>query len=258
MVILMLGIYDDDELVEIIEKEKESGVYLTILGYGMGNYKDAKMEKLSNAGNGNYAYIDNLMEAEKMFSTELQGTLFTIAKDVKIQIEFNPALISSYRLIGYENRILDEEDFNNDSIDAGDIGAGHTVTALYEIVLNEQTNETNDSLSFQKIEFSDFENLLKVNIRYKDPDKDRSKLMYEYLSKNDISKKVSEDFLFAVAVAEYGLLLRESAYKGNADFDKAIKNAKKGYGKDEFGYRHSFVEMVKKTKLLMSLADSEN
>lgn len=248
-----VGISNDDELVKLIENERKTGVYLSILGFGMSNYKDSKMEKLSNAGNGNYGYIDNLMEAEKMFGKELWGTLYTIAKDVKIQVEFNPALVGSYRLIGYENRKLETEDFNNDTIDAGEIGAGHTVTAFYEIVLKDESADFEDSFSFQKIILNDKENLLKVRVRYKKPQEESSILVEEYLPLQSFSKEVSNDFLFASAVTEYALLGRNSPYKENASYDQLIQRAKNACEEDEFGYRHNFVEMAKKTKLLTEL-----
>ncbi|MDD3685890.1 MAG: von Willebrand factor type A domain-containing protein, partial [Bacteroidales bacterium] len=192
-----VGVSSDSELERLIEKKRESGVYLTILGFGTGNYKDSKMEGLSNKGNGNYAYIDNILEAKKVFGKELWGTLYTIAKDVKIQIEFNPGIVKEYRLIGYENRMLENEDFNNDKKDAGEIGSGHTVTAIYELVLinDDKNSEDVDPLKYQKSEIVESSDVATLKIRYKEPDQSKSKLLTTIISKNDLNTtELSDNF----------------------------------------------------------------
>jgi len=216
----------------------------------MGNYKDGRMEQLSNAGNGNYAYIDNIMEAKKMFGTELWGTLYTIAKDVKIQVEFNPAKVKSYRLIGYENRILNKEDFNDDKKDAGDIGCGHTVTALYEIIPanSKETVYSIDPLIYTSQVVGNSNDLMTVKIRYKKPDENSSKLISERVESGKLSH--SKNILFASAVAEFGMLLRESEFKGNSSFTHSISQAKSSIGKDEYGYRNDLIKMMEIAEML--------
>lgn len=248
-----VGVSSDGELVRIIEEKRETGVFLTVLGYGMGNYKDSKMEKLADKGNGNYAYIDNIMEAKKTLVSEMGGTLLTIAKDVKIQVEFNPAKVASYKLIGYENRLLNKEDFNDDTKDAGELGSGHTVTALYEVVL--AGNEENftpkvDPLRYQKQNAVNEETaagneLLTVKFRYKEPQGKESKLIVKNLESNEKELALaSNNFKFSAAVAEFGLLLRDSKFKGNASFDEVVKLAKMGKGEDTEGYRSEFIRLV--------------
>lgn len=248
-----VGVSDNGSLVKMIEKKREDGVFLTILGFGMGNYKDSRMEQLSNAGNGNYAYIDNILEAQKMFGTELWGTLYTIAKDVKIQIEFNPAKVKAYRLIGYENRMLAAEDFNDDKKDAGEIGVGHCVTALYEIIPNDSKEEARktDSLKYQSNNIIQSDELLTVKFRYKEADGTKSKLITNSIATKDISTEItSENLMFSSSVAEFGLLLRESKFKGNASYTAVMKRAAKASKEDPFGYRAEFVQLVKIAKLL--------
>ena len=248
-----VGGSSDAEMVRLIEEKRKDGVFLTVLGFGMGNYKDSKMEQLSNAGNGNYAYIDNILEAKKMFGTELWGTLYTIAKDVKIQVEFNPSKVKSYRLVGYENRLLNKEDFNDDTKDAGEIGSGHTVTALYEIVLADSEEQTTviDPLEYQTNKVKKSSDLLKVKLRYKKPEEDVSQLIEEYIKASALNtSKMSPNLMFASSVAEFGMILRESEFKGSASFEQALALAKQGKGKDAYGYRSDFIKMVETAELL--------
>jgi Ca-activated chloride channel family protein len=245
-----VGVSSSSEMVRMIETKRDEGVFLTILGFGMGNYKDGRMEQLSNAGNGNYAYIDNILEAKKMFGTELWGTLYTIAKDVKIQVEFNPAKVKAYRLIGYENRILNKEDFNNDKKDAGDIGCGHTVTALYEIIpadSNEKVPATDD-LIYSKQIVTNKNDLMTVKIRYKKPDEDVSKLITKTIEADKLPK--SSNILFASSVAEFGMLLRDSEFKGTASFSALITRAKSSKGTDENGYKDDFIKLAQMAEML--------
>ncbi len=245
-----VGVSSSSELVRLIEEKRESGVYLTILGFGMGNYKDGRMKQLSMAGNGNYAYIDNIMEAKKVFGSELWGTLYTIANDVKIQVEFNPAKVKAYRLIGYEQRILNHEDFNNDKKDAGDIGCGHTVTALYEIVLadGEASTPSVDPLVYTQQSLTRSNDLMTVKIRYKRPGEDTSNLLTHRVEAGKV--KATGNLLFASAVAEFGMLLRESEFKGTSSFTNALARAKEAKGKDEYGYKTDFIKMMEMAEML--------
>lgn len=245
-----VGVSSSSELVRLIEEKRESGVYLTILGFGMGNYKDGRMKQLSMAGNGNYAYIDNIMEAKKVFGSELWGTLYTIANDVKIQVEFNPAKVKAYRLIGYEQRILNHEDFNNDKKDAGDIGCGHTVTALYEIVLadGETSTPTVDPLVYTQQSLTRSNDLMTVKLRYKRPGEDTSNLITHRVETGKV--KATGNLLFASAVAEFGMLLRESEFKGTSSFTSALARAKEVKGKDEYGYKTDFIKMMEMAEML--------
>jgi Ca-activated chloride channel family protein len=210
------------------------------------------MEQLADKGNGNVAYIDNLMEGKKVFVNELSATLFTIAKDVKIQVEFNPAKIKAYRLVGYENRMLKKEDFNDDKKDAGEIGAGHSVTALYEIVPADSKEEfgKTDALKYQAVTMTPSDDLLTVKLRYKDPDKDESKLITKQLLSQDIQATPSENYRFATAVAEFGLILRGSEYKGTATYDDVLARGQSAKGADTFGYRAEFLKLVEMAQLL--------
>jgi len=245
-----VGASSDAEMVRLIESKRDDGIFLTILGFGMGNYKDSKMEQLSNAGNGNYAYIDNILEAKKMFGSELWGTLYTIAKDVKIQVEFNPAYVKAYRLIGYENRILNKEDFNNDKKDAGDIGCGHSVTALYEIVPAGSAEKVSDvdPLEYQKSHIVDSKFAMTVKLRYKKPDEDKSILIVEKYKPSEFSK--SNNIKFASAVAQFGMLLRDSEFKGTANWTDILKLAKESKGIDEYGYRNDFIKLIEMAEIL--------
>ncbi|MFT6319973.1 MAG: Ca-activated chloride channel family protein [Granulosicoccus sp.] len=244
-----VGTSGNAALVKLIEEKRKSGVSLSILGFGMGNYKDGKMEQIADNGNGNYAYIDNFEEAKKVFVQEMGGTLHTIAKDVKLQIEFNQNYIKEYRLIGYVNRKLKDEDFANDKKDAGDLGAGHTVTALYEIVPTRASAKKNFlTRVFRKSNQSE-ENWMTVKLRYKKPDGKKSKLLeVKATNKNVALSAASDNFRFSAAVASFGMLLRDSKFKGDADYDKVLKMAQVSLGKDEFGYRNEFLELVKKAK----------
>ncbi|WP_089834661.1 YfbK domain-containing protein [Chitinophaga filiformis] len=251
-----VGPSSDGELQRIIEQEREKGIFLSVLGFGMGNYKDNKLEILADKGNGNYAYIDNFEEARRTFVTEFGGTLFTIAKDVKLQIEFNPKYVQSYRLVGYENRMLQNEDFNNDKKDAGDMGAGHTVTALYEIVpTGKGTGQplAVDPLKYQlaKQPAGNSSEVLTVKLRYKEPKANTSQLITQVLhwKQQDITA-APEDFRMATAVADFGLLLRNSEHKGNASWDQVLKLAGNARGTDEEGYRAEFIQLVKKAQLI--------
>ncbi len=245
-----VGVSSDDELVDLIEKERQSGIYLSVLGFGMGNYKDNKMQQLADKGNGNHNYIDNLNEAKKVLVNEFGGTLFTIAKDVKLQVEFNPAFVNAYRLIGYENRALASEDFNDDKKDAGELGAGHTVTALYEIIpagLTDTLIRKVDELKYQpKREVGqNGSELMNIKLRYKLPESETSKLITYPVANTNISwEAASENFRFSAAVAEFGLLLRESAFKQNSSYQQTIAMAKNARGTDEYGYRSEFVKLV--------------
>lgn len=250
-----VGVSSAEGLEQLIEKERKSGVHLTVLGYGMGNYKDKKIQVLAEKGNGNHAYIDNLQEANRVLVGEFGATLHTVAKDVKLQVEFNPSQVQAYRLIGYESRLLKDEDFNNDAKDAGDMGAGHTVTAFYEVipagVKNEYVGKVDD-LKYQKKEKMTLkptgsDELLTVKLRYKAPDKDVSRKM-ELPFVDNKGDSVSSDFHFASAVAMFGQLLRDSDFKGTTDYDKVIKLAKQGLNNDERGYRREFIRLVEAAK----------
>jgi Ca-activated chloride channel homolog len=245
-----VGVSSDAELVRLIEEYRDYGVFLTILGFGMGNYKDSKFEKLSNAGNGNYAYIDNILEANKIFGVELWGTLYTIAKDVKIQVEFNPAKVQAYRLVGYENRLLNKEDFNNDKKDAGDIGCGHTVTAIYEIIPagKEASLPDVDPLKYQQTNIVRSNELMTVKIRYKNQKEETSKLIEKTVYHNQL--KMTDNLLFASSVAEFGMLLRNSEFKENSSFSALIARAKQSKGKDEHGFKAEFIKLAQIAELL--------
>jgi Ca-activated chloride channel homolog len=247
-----VGMTNEGDLVRMIEKKAKSNIFLTVLGFGMGNYNDSTLEKLANKGNGNYAYIDTLNEARKVLVEEIGGTLITIAKDVKIQIEFNPAKVGAYRLIGYENRMLRAQDFNDDTKDAGEIGAGHTVTALYEIVpAGQQINVPGiDPLKYQAVPQATAaaagDELLTLKIRYKKPDGDTSKLLeFPVTDAGDELDDATDEFKFAASVASFGMLLRGSKFKGDSSFDDVIDLAEDGSGDDRFGYRAEFIGLVK-------------
>lgn len=255
-----IGTSSEADLKNMIEQKRESGVYLSVLGFGMGNYKDNKMETLADKGNGNYAYIDDLQEAQKTFVTEFGGTLFTVAKDVKLQLEFNPKYVKAYRLIGYENRRLNNEDFNDDKKDAGEMGSGHTVTAIYEIIparTESQYLGKVDPLKYQESKnlsnVGNSNEVLTIKLRYKLPDENTSKLMEEVVyDKHTAFDKTSDNFRLSASVAEFGLLLRQSTFKGNASFEHIIATAKSARGEDEEGYRAEFIKLVKMAQLLSS------
>lgn len=254
-----VGESSDDAMERLIEEERKSGVFLTVLGYGMGNYQDAKMQKLADKGNGNHAYIDGMSEAKKVLVNEFGGTLFTIAKDVKLQVEFNPSRVAGYRLIGYENRMLAKEDFNDDKKDAGELGSGHTVTALYEVIpagVNSDFLKSVDPLKYQQKEkrkerTNATDEILTVKFRYKAPDGDISKLMEVPVKDKAVSlEAASNNFRFAAAVAGFGLLLRNSEYKSKASYEKVLELARKALADDEQGYRAEFIRLVENAALL--------
>ena len=250
-----VGQSSDGELVRLIEERRKEGAFLTILGFGMGNYKDAKMEKLAGAGNGNYGYIDDLLEARKMLVKEMGGTLLTVAKDVKLQVEFNPARVQAYRLLGYEDRLLRDEDFTNDAKDAGDVGAGHTVTALYEIVPAgaplDVTLPDVAALRYQRVagEPSPRNELLHVALRYKAPDGEKSMLITHPVRGE--RTRPSEAMRFASAVAGFGMLLRESPNAGSLTWPQMLALARGAKGSDEDGYRADFIRMGEKAASLV-------
>ena len=254
-----VGESSDDAMERLIEEERKSGVFLTVLGYGMGNYQDSKMQKLADKGNGNHAYIDGITEAKKVLVNEFGGTLFTIAKDVKLQVEFNPAKVQGYRLIGYENRMLAKEDFNDDKKDAGELGSGHTVTALYEIIpvgVEDKFLKNVDPLKYSKevaplSKTSQTDEILTVKFRYKAPDGDVSKLIEHPVKDNQLAiAKTSDNFRFAASVAQFGMLLRNSEFKSNASYNDVLFLARKSKGNDEEGYRSEFVRLVESAQLL--------
>ncbi len=236
-----VGAYTDTELEELITKKRESGIYLSVLGFGMGNYKDSKMETLADKGNGNYAYIDTLREAKKVLVDEMPKTIYTIAKDVKIQVEFNPEKVAEYRLIGYENRALNNEDFENDKKDAGELGSGATVTVLYELVPG--NGKVDAELKYQKTEGTGSDELMTVKIRYKRPELNESELVQAPVIMGE-ETELSEDFSFAAAVAELGMILNNSEYKGTASYDSVLELAGAGIGNDPFGIRCEFLQLV--------------
>jgi Ca-activated chloride channel family protein len=250
-----IGMSSDASMQSLIEKKRETGVFLTCLGFGTGNLKDSKMETLADKGNGNYAYIDNVFEAKKVLVTEMGATLLTLAKDVKLQVEFNPSIVKSYRLIGYENRLLNDEDFDDDTKDAGEIGAGHSVTALYEVVLNtEGSSATEHPLRYQSVETVANKGLnneiLTVKFRYKEPDGTESKLLERnLLNYSTDANELSNNFKFSAAVAGFGMLLRESEFAKDLSFDQVRELAMSGLGKDEQGYRDEFLKLIDAAKL---------
>ncbi len=250
-----VGQSSNAEMERLIETEREKGVFISVLGFGMGNYKDDKMEIIADKGNGNYAYIDNIQEAKKVFVNEFGGTLFTIAKDVKIQIEFNPAKVKEYRLVGYENRLLNEEDFENDKIDAGELGSGHTVTALYELVMNEKEKDGIDQLKYQSNNINEHayvsNEVATIKLRYKKPDGYASKLIESVvIDESKTLAQASENFRFSAAVAEFGMFLRKSEFKGDTNIDSILELAKSSKGEDEEGYRSEFIRLVKSANTL--------
>ena len=254
-----VGVSDNKELEKMIETKRQSGVFLTVLGYGMGNYKDSKMQVLAQKGNGNHAYIDNLQEANKVLVNEFGGTMHTVAKDVKIQIEFNPRNVAQYRLIGYESRLLQDEDFNDDTKDAGELGAGHTVTALYEIIPSGVESSFNqiDPLKYQQTEIQKIpaetvhsDELLTVKLRYQGLDGGSSKKIEKIVMIKDAQKAPSTDFQFIMSAALFGQLLKKSPFVTKANYADVIELANKGTGNDPNGYRKEFVRLVKTVEQL--------
>ena len=247
-----IGISSPKELEDFIAEKRASGVFLTVVGVGAGNYQDATMKKLANAGNGNYAYVDSLLEAKKVFLTEFGGTLQTVAKDVKLQVEFNPAQVAAYRLLGYENRKLADKDFNDDKKDAGEIGSGHSMTAFYEIVpagSGEEAVASVDPLKYQRTEGVESGDLFTVKLRWKAPDGDASELAETPFAAAAATETPSEDFRFAAAVAEYALLLEDSKFKGDASFADVLERARAAKGADPEGWRAEFIRLVESAEL---------
>ena len=270
-----VGVSSDAELVRLIEQQRGAGIFLTVLGFGTGNLQDAKMEQLADHGNGNYAYVDGIDEARKVLVAEMGGTLFAIAKDVKVQVEFNPAQVSAYRLIGYENRLLAAEDFNDDAKDAGELGAGHSVTALYEVVpagAAENPARRVDPLRYQhgrprsrigaaidrvgdrlRGPAAPSSELLTVKLRYKAPDGDVSRLLSHPLHDRGAAlAAASADFRFSAAVAEWGMLLRDSRFRGGATYDAVARLARGALSGDRGGYRGEFLRLVEASRRLTS------
>jgi len=248
-----VGASTNDAMETLIEKKRKSGVFLSVLGFGYGNYKDSKLEILADKGNGNHAYIDNMQEAQKVFGQEFGGTLYTIAKDVKIQVEFNPNKVQAYRLIGYENRLLADEDFVDDTKDAGELGSGHTVTALYEIIPHgvpsdylKNVPDLKYTVAENKSDYND--ELFTVKFRYKKPNENKSIEMV-HVQANALDN-ISTDMQFASAVALFGMQLRNSKYDNDATIDQVLALAEKGRGKDRNGYRAEFIRLVKSYELL--------
>jgi Ca-activated chloride channel family protein len=255
-----VGASSDDDMVRLIEAERNKGVFLTVLGYGMGNYKDSKMQQLADKGNGNHAYIDGIAEAKKVLVNEFGGTLFTIAKDVKLQLEFNPVQVAGYRLIGYENRMLAKEDFNDDKKDAGELGSGHTVTAIYEIIpagVKSSFLKDVNALKYQKQlrrkGIKGGNEILTVSFRYKSPEKETSELITHAVENKAVPlAEATNNFRFAASVAGFAMKLRGSAFKGNVSYATILTQASAALGKDAEGYRKEFVSLVKKAEVLES------
>ena len=263
-----VGVSNRSALIDIIEDKAESGIYLTILGFGMGNYRDGTLKQLASRGNGNYGYIDTIEEAQKVLGDQLSGTLVTIAQDVKIQVEFNPATVGAYRLLGYENRILRAEDFNDDTVDAGDIGAGHTVTAFYELIPPGEETAVLPDIDPLKYSLPPAvppseaytDELLTVKVRYKLPKETESQLLSFPVKTGSVRavEDASRDFAFAASVAAFGMLLRDSPYKGSANFDMILDMAEGSIGEDRFHYRRGFLNLVKAAKRLNAGAADSN
>lgn len=252
-----VGSSSNSDMEKLIEEKRKSGVFLTVLGFGMGNYKDSKMEILANKGNGNYAYIDTMQEANRFLGKEFSGSMFTLAKDVKVQVEFNPVFVQNYRLIGYENRKLRAEDFNNDAIDAGEMGSGHTVTALYEIIpngVNSKFSGSIDELKYSEPKKANLQfpnDLATVKFRYKEPDGEKSKLFSKVIGKNSRAMTAaSADMKFATAVAWFGLKLRNSKYIDNDNLEQIRALAQSGLSNDDDGYRREFIRLTQTPVLL--------
>jgi Ca-activated chloride channel family protein len=253
-----VGVSSDGEMVRLIEDKRRSGVFLTVLGFGEGNLKDSKMEKLADKGNGHYAYIDTINEARKVLVNEMGATLLTIAKDVKLQVEFNPARVSSYRLIGYENRILQDRDFDDDTKDAGEIGAGHSVTALYEVaIVGREDDRGGRPLKYSEVFVRDgarrSPELLTVSFRYKAPTESESRLLSVVVKDRGTRfADASDNFRFSAAVAEFGMILRDSPERGEATMSQVISTARSARGEDPHGYRAEFVSLAEAAELLMT------
>jgi Ca-activated chloride channel family protein len=252
-----VGVSSQSGLVQLIEEKRETGIFLTVLGFGTGNYSDARMEQLADHGNGNYAYVDELAEARKVLVQEMGGTLLTIAKDVKVQVEFNPAQVRAYRLIGYENRVMAAEDFADDRKDGGELGAGHSVTALYEVIPVGVATPVSESGPLRYLEVrprpgaAASSELLTVKLRYKAPDGDRSWLIEQPVrDRGTALAATSVDFRFSAAVAQWGMLLRQSRFAGSSTWASAAELARGALGHDENGYRAEFVRLLDESRAL--------
>ena len=242
---LNVGISSEGELTRLIQEKKKDGVHLSVIGVGTGNLKDNKMEALADNGDGNYNYIDSIFEAKKVLVDEMGGTLVTVAKDVKIQVEFNPRYVSGYRLIGYENRLLNQEDFNDDKVDAGEIGSGHCVTALYEIIPAQSEGTSDSQLKYQApADVSDSTELLTVSLRYKAPNGNKSTLLTYPVESGSYTRELSENLSFAAAVAEFGMVLRDSEYKGNATYDTVLALAEPCIHAHTDDYKKEFLQLA--------------
>jgi Ca-activated chloride channel family protein len=255
-----IGVTNQGDLIRLIEEKAKTGVFLSVLGVGTDNLKDSTMQKLADKGNGNYAYLDSLDEARKVLVQQINGTLMTIAKDVKIQVEFNPARVASYRLIGYEKRMLRKEDFNDDKVDAGEIGAGHTVTALYEVVpAGSGADPASSVRPVDPLKYGptrtdradESPEMVTVKLRHKTPDGEKSELTERsFVDNGSRFENASPDLKFAAAVAEFGMILRDSQFKGKATLSAVIEWAREGKGPDQAGYRAGFIELARKAQLL--------
>jgi Ca-activated chloride channel family protein len=259
-----VGESDNGSMERLVETKRQSGIFMTVLGFGMGNIKDDKMEIIADKGNGNYSYIDNLMEARRVLVREFGGTLFTIAKDVKFQLEFNPSRVESYRLIGYENRLLNDEDFNDDTKDAGEMGSGHMVTALYEIIPSNSGEYAPavDPLKYQAsgrlVTDGYSDELLTIKVRYKNPDGNKSMLLEKPVSgKTKVIEKASENMRFAAAVAEFGMVLRDSEHRGSSTLTEAAALASSARGEDAEGYRAEMIRLIDAARSLRISNDRE-
>lgn len=241
-----VGVDTEAGLQKLVEQKRNEGVFLSVLGFGTGNIQDNKMETMADKGNGNYFYIDSITEAHKVMSSEMKGNLYTIAKDVKIQIEFNPAMVSGYRLLGYENRVMKNQDFTNDKKDAGELGAGHTVTALYEIVPANKSEESGETLKYQNVQINAYDEWMTVHLRYKKPTESVSSQLDAAIASSYYRRVPSTDAIFATAVVEWGLILKDSKYKGDANYNSVIQLGTMGKGDDEDGFRSEFIQLVQK------------
>jgi len=243
------------DIIKLVEAERDKGVFISVLGYGMGNLKDTVMEAIATNGNGNYAYIDNIQEAKKVLVDEFDSTMFTIAKDVKFQVEFNPETVGAYRLIGYDTRRLENEDFNDDTKDAGDIGSGHNVTAFFELIPVNSLNSDTDEILVDPLRYSDItttgsDEFMTVKIRYKEPDGDESMLIEYAVGPEALQQYVSNNFLFASAVVEFGLIITESRFMNAGSISSVQSRAQSAIGEDTFGLRAEFLDLVRRYERL--------
>ena len=253
-----VGTVSREHLIDMVERKRKTGISFSALGFGTGNYNEHLMEQLADKGNGNYGYIDNLLEAKKLLVDQRAGTLMTIAKDVKIQVEFNPAVVAEYRLLGYQNRMLEREDFNNDKVDAGEIGAGHTVTALYEIVLQDSDGKRMEPLRYSdnhpqdgKAMAKNLEEAAMISLRYKLPDQDKSNLYRDYLTAAQVNAaKGGDNIRFAASVASFAELLRGGKFLNDWSWDDAKRLAQQSKGDDANGYRGELIQLVGMAQVL--------